>query len=58
MQDSGWKRDRLTAIWLKAIISSFPDSLWTAYNSEKVLSILIEVPMHASMDCRAPVVEG
>ena len=28
----------ITAIWLMAIISSFPDSLWTEFNSEKVLS--------------------
>ena len=27
-------------IWVMAIISSFPDSLWTAYNSEKALSTL------------------
>ena len=30
----------ITTIWLMAIISSFPDSLWTTYNSEKVLSTL------------------
>ena len=30
----------ITAIWLMAIISSFPDSLWTTFNSEKVLSTL------------------
>ena len=30
----------ITVIWLMAIISSFPDSLWTAYNSENVLSPL------------------
>ena len=30
----------ITAIWLMAIISSFPDSLWTAYNGEKARSTL------------------
>ena len=30
----------ITMIWLMAIISSFPDSLWTAYNREKALSTL------------------
>ena len=30
----------ITAIWLMAIISSFPDTLWTEYNSEKALSTL------------------
>ena len=30
----------ITAIWLMAIISSLPDSLWTEYNSNKALSAL------------------
>ena len=30
----------ITAIWLMAIASSFPDSLWTEYNTEKALSTL------------------
>ena len=30
----------ITAIWLMAIISSLPDTLWTEYNSEKALSTL------------------
>ena len=30
----------ITIIWLMAIISSFPDSLWTTYSSEKALSTL------------------
>ncbi|XP_078384251.1 allatostatin-A receptor-like [Oculina patagonica] len=30
----------IAIIWLMAVISSFPDSLWTAYNSEEALSSL------------------
>ena len=30
----------IAVIWLMAVISSFPDSLWTEYNSEEVLSPL------------------
>ena len=34
----------ITAIWLTAMISSFPDSLWTAYNSQKVVSTSVRYP--------------